>query len=870
MRKGYTLACLLLLCTASPGRTAPFTFSPTPYRLVGTLQLETQFDNSRTTRGDGSVFKGSRRQFTEEIDLLSAWYVYHPNFFLFDFDANLGFEQKRERFNDELNSPRRGIIEEYDFYGTFFPKHPYNLVVFAEQEAPVLTKWYLIRDGGLPYEKRTRRGGKLLYRKKPWRSTATYTSLGFHGHGTVKNEQMTGEAAYHGHDFETAGHFRHDNIHRWPASVDVEGVARNDYGWGRFALQKKRWRFDTRFSGGDYVDHYQHRRRQNSEIENHLEADLPYHLTFEANHDRRRETEISDFDQVGVIRDAGGRDVLRSLEAESETDVQDMDAELRHQLYESLTTSLFADRLDRLSTGNDNVYSHHGLNMDYTKKVRPLDGLLEASLGKRLGAESTDVRDPLAFVEQGLTLINPDNPSRGTDAELRTVFIPQSAVDVGSIVVLVRYQNSAVGRCVSEYIPLPTAMYRVIAEQGRLGVELRGRDIADWAKVNLPSNSCGEPFPPLEDTTAYPLGVRLEYTVIPYDISSDAFAWDVRTRLWKDFLSLYFNSRRTRQELEDGLFTTGDLAESDMRYGWGGSLHWSLFRVGLDLTRYNIGSRRDVVTDTPAGPVHDELHRLSTEKKRTGWAEVEYARELTAKAHFRGWARGAQETRWGRMVTDLSRPDYHASIYNAILECVVDAWLGKMTFKWTGDSTDGAEEDSGTPGVAPSYFEERDYRFSFDWYRFVPLLDLTLSLTAEYENEYENDSNRDLEFFERSDSKVIYAPSTQDLSRRVLSEERTDIRLQARKRFPERHLESIWSVRWREDLGSGNEGETLGTRTWEYRLNLLWRYGLTSIDFDGEYTRKKIYGSRSGEGGEERQDVLETTLTLRRMLPNLF
>lgn len=319
--------------------------------LMG-LGFSYEFDNDRQTVS-GSTYETERHEFRERLSIESRGWVYHPNFWEYDFDFRPEFGQRREDLNSEKGS-RDVYLQGYNLRSTFLPAKPYSMTLFgSRRNIPSLSAFSRVSEtdittfGANFNLKYSLLPTSLQYTRSEEKETGFYSSQEnidtWRLRTRHRSESSTTDltAAYE-ERISTSGGFT-SNIDSLDSSI------RNT-----FFLADGKISFSSNLS---------QRLTHNDDVENSS-------IVFSENIEWKHRANLTSHYDLNYSRNT-------SDEFFNET--RSLSAGLFHQLYENLTTNLSGDVINKeFSGGSENSY----VGDLYFNYVRPIPwGTIGANMG---------------------------------------------------------------------------------------------------------------------------------------------------------------------------------------------------------------------------------------------------------------------------------------------------------------------------------------------------------------------------------------------------------------------------------------------------------------------------------------------------------
>ena len=313
--------------------------------------------------------------FREKLTLDTAGYVYHPRFLRYRGLVSGALKQETYEKSDLPPLGRRNSSGfEYDARVFLLPEHPYTLEVFATRQEPLLREEYAIQVPSIS----TSYGADFRYRKKPWTFHLRASDDGIDASGLSTDvKRLLADGRY----FKSFGSGKTVAFNatyspsRFTSSNGYAGETQDAYlgntlEWGRFRLYSNL--SQTRLTQEGGPDTLQTTSRQLSWYEQ-FSAELPWRLKLEL-YWRYNEND-SDYAGLAVPDGTGG---LSSVN-------KNVQAQLRHQLYDSLQSTYTFRWDESASTGGGTTATGNALAFNYTKSVPGPRGRLTATLNLAQG-----------------------------------------------------------------------------------------------------------------------------------------------------------------------------------------------------------------------------------------------------------------------------------------------------------------------------------------------------------------------------------------------------------------------------------------------------------------------------------------------------
>ncbi len=564
------VACALL--AGRPGWAAKRSFVPRFVDLVAAIRLESRFRNLHHVTATTGRTTSRLAEHQEGLSFESLWYVYHPRFHYFTLGGELALRQERRKESSASWWEYKGNSDIY-YLGYFLPEHPYNLTLLFEQKGGKPGGSLSLKDG----DDIRRAEATFRYNPTPWSYELTYRwdtrkgdVLTSNGAGEedsremlkARNQEWSTAFRYTSQGFATAFRYRIKDGRRFRL-VDGAIVDHNIHSQqGSFTnrLRRERWAFSSQWVFNQYI--YREDLNRQTKYEQKLELELPYNFSSEIELEKTIKKQ-----RYGVY---AGENLSSS--SVLDTDEYSIYGRLSHQLYASLRSQLLYrydhSQIDSLSMAVDG--GRGGLpttssrqrrrlqwQSDYSKRIF-LDGRVKASVGvvhdrtDRSALQTVMVKDTFDIVKIGDSVIS-----------------SRTEVDKDSVEVRIS-KTAGAG---------PTD-------------ELSETDFdVEWdddyrVKVTI------KHFPPgFDERSSYP--IELSYRQLPgdYNLGVDTFDYTGELSFWKDYLTFFFERRRSRQELHRGVYTLGTLSPVVKRTRGGVTVSAAPFRSGF-ITR-----RRSFLTD---------------------------------------------------------------------------------------------------------------------------------------------------------------------------------------------------------------------------------------------------------------------------------
>lgn len=132
----------LILTTATNSFSRPYLYMEKPQLGLGFIY---EFDNEKQIN-PGVNFESQRHEFRERLDIETRGWIYHPNFWQYDFDLKPEWAQRMEEDNTNKGS-KSVFLQGYFLNTTFLPYKPYSLSLFGrKQNIPALSAFSKVSD----------------------------------------------------------------------------------------------------------------------------------------------------------------------------------------------------------------------------------------------------------------------------------------------------------------------------------------------------------------------------------------------------------------------------------------------------------------------------------------------------------------------------------------------------------------------------------------------------------------------------------------------------------------------------------------------------------------------------------------------------
>jgi hypothetical protein len=415
VRRSFFAAVLALLGVAPPSARADWTdFLPHTLETHAWAELYGLYEkDDLSASAQRNVWSDTFLK--EKVTLLTTGYFYHPRFVLYRLDVSGALKQ--ESYEQTAHPPpgwRNGNSLEYDARVVLLPEHPYNLELFSTRYEPLFREQYSTHVDTVS----TNNGADVRYSRRPWflHARAEDEKLDWTGYSSdVKRLTLDGRYLQ---DFGPGKSVFVDARFVPSRLTDSTGYASDttEVALGN-GLQYGRWGLNSNVSTNDLTQQggtttFGATTRQLAWFEQ-LTADLPARLRLDAfwRYQDNRNQYAATADQAGTA--------LSSVH-------RDLEADLKHQLYDSLqTTYIFRWSRDVSTTGDSDAILNT-LNFAYTKLVLGPDNRL--TLGLNLGQGETHNYGQTQTVDE----LHAGTPVPGS------FVLQQTNVDARSMSILVR------------------------------------------------------------------------------------------------------------------------------------------------------------------------------------------------------------------------------------------------------------------------------------------------------------------------------------------------------------------------------------------------------------------------------------------------
>ncbi len=574
------MACVL--AAGRPGWAAKRDFLPRFVDAIATLELESRFRSHRRQTAGEDQTTDRQAEHRQGLGFWSLWYVYHPRFHYFTLEGTLFYREKR-RTTDGTPEWIYDGDSDLLYVGYFLPEHPYNLTVTYEQQGGRAGASSSLKD-----RDRIRRG-MVSFRYAPvtWRYELTFrwdTRKGeeqatdangreyWHVMDKARNREWKTAVRFGSKGFSTAFQYRLKVGDRFTLENGEERRRRFRSREGALSTSiiREKWQFTTQWG----MTNYTYRADQNRRMRyfQKLKAELPYHFSSEVKLEKTLKN------QVYAFYDAN--DVLLYLTS-TDSDELSLSGILTHQLYDSLHTRLlygydhyWSESLVGVSTAaaagppvaSSRQRRRLELQSDYTKKT-PLDGRLQLTLDVRHERTDRSAPAPQPIKEYK------------KDVRLNEPFLT-STTEVDKESLAIKIASQADENATPDVLLDPSSYVVEEDDAYRLQITI----------ISLPAGVVRR------DTYQ----VELSFRQLPgdYNIGIDAFEYAGRLDLWKDYLSLFFERHRIRQEQLRGVYTLAALSPLVKRTRVGVTVAPSPFRFGAIVRRRSF--QTDVQNDWQA------------------------------------------------------------------------------------------------------------------------------------------------------------------------------------------------------------------------------------------------------------------------------
>ena len=496
----------------------------------------------------------------EKLTLLTTGYFYHPRFLLYHLTISGAIKQ--ENYEQTSLPPlhwRNGKSLEYDAHAVFLPEHPYNLELFSTRYEPLFREQFATHVDTVS----TNNGAEVRYGYRPWFLHARVEDDKIDSpeySSDVKRLTLDGRYLQ---DFGPGKSVFVDARFapsRLTDSTGFEGRTTdaafgNGLEYGRFRLNSNVSTNDLSQQGGSTA--FGATTRQLSWFEQ-FTADLPWRLRAEAYwryYDNRNEYAATADQQ---------QTTLSSIH-------QDVETDLKHQLYDSLQTTYIFRWSQDLSSSGDSRSVLDSLSLNYTKLVLGPENRLNAGLSLGQG-ETRNSGQPQVVDE-----LHSATPVPGS------FLLQQTNVDPRSVSVLVRSPEPPNG-----LVPLTEGPNYTLSTVG---------NSLEVTILSLP--------PEFPVPGKYDVQVSYSLTAGAFTIRTRTLAQSASLALFNNLLSPYYSVNVARSDVLAGSFP-GALDSDVLAAGL------SLFRgpwrarLEFDDVRWTIspwhGWRADLQIVSPIGP----------------------------------------------------------------------------------------------------------------------------------------------------------------------------------------------------------------------------------------------------------------------------
>ena len=350
----------------------------------------------------------------ERLTLLTNGYIYHPRFVLYHLNLSGGLKQENyEQSQLPALGWRNGKSIEYDARVIFLPEHPYNLELFSVRYEPLFREQYATHTDTVS----TNNGVDARYGRRPWFLHARLEDDKIDSNeysSDVKRLTLDGRYLQ---DFGPGKSIYFDARYAPSRLTDSTGFTGDttDLAFAN-GLEYGRFRLTSSVSSNELSQvgptTFGVSTRQIAWYEQ-FSADLPLRLRLDA-----------------FWRYQDNRNVYSAAVSPSQTSVsslhENVEVDVKHQLYDSLqTTYIFGWDQDR-STGGDSNALLNSLNFNYTKLVLGPQNRLTLTLN--LGEGETRNEGQAQILDE----LHPATPVPGS------FLLRQTNVDPKTVSVLVR------------------------------------------------------------------------------------------------------------------------------------------------------------------------------------------------------------------------------------------------------------------------------------------------------------------------------------------------------------------------------------------------------------------------------------------------
>ncbi len=516
----FFVVLVVIVCASvpSPANADIKEFFPKVSSYTGDLELNMNYDSEKDTsngKGFSSSDLFSRQRFNFHFD----GYIYHPKFILYLLSLSTGIKEENYTTTGISSGWATGKSLGYNFRTIILPEHPYNLELFTTRFEP-LSRQALSNLSSVTYTK----GAIFRYKKKPYfanlsyvdatdeSSDGAYNSSVYNGNVSYYKEYVNGKLLSLGASFnrrESSSSFSSFRGTGQDASLVNAVVLRN-----------------LSVDSGLSYDSFSQQGTTNNVTNDTLSwregvhATLPWNLRTNLNY--------------GLSKGKEASTIAGSPKFNSNSTDNNLEWDITHRLYQSLTTSYgFGYDTMRGSSGDSTMMSH-SVGFSYTKTI-PWGRLLAGA-----NYTLTDVTNqgaPQIVNEQSLPV------ALGEGFSLK-----KQDVDVSTVVV-------------SPVDPFPPhEILAPLTENVNYTVAVIGRTV----QITVFSLPADVPVSPDGKYT-----YSLSYTLIPRnnEFGTTNISYNVRADLFNNLVTPYYNHFSSKQKELSGDFTGPAFQQTQDTFG---------------------------------------------------------------------------------------------------------------------------------------------------------------------------------------------------------------------------------------------------------------------------------------------------------------
>lgn len=773
LRPIIALGCLLAPSTVSGAR---LTFKPKLYSYFGETQINLKYKKKKDEKANKAQLENTM-EWRESLRLGSSWFIYHPRFLKIDTMGTMGLTQIQKQ-TDDSESQTYSSVEEYDIYGVFLPKHFYNLSFFTNREMPLFTKGY----SGSEIAEEANSGVSFFYIKRPWNGKMLYRLREIEGKVPRTN------------DIYITGLRYFDPVYGWNLDYnrninETVITSTQDFLSGGGFLKHKAVDFLTSWSLTESdSDAFL---TKGASFNDRLTVNLPWNFT-------------SKF-QVEQRRNRFTQDVGTNQEDTSYDGNENYKFELDHKLFESVTSKLLIHDRIRDSTSGGEESLRYELNSKYQKKT-PLQGVFTLSGATAdnetdRGVQSQGELGPFTFESDCDPAASPvcaEFTLRHSDADINTIKVElwdsdnttqlDDELDVDS-----EYAIDTADNVITIYDINPVAV-----------------------------TSPGE--------VEYSFRVTYRLMEGDFKLTTKRFDYAVDLKLLNNFFRTYYNNKNSRQEVQRGIFTLGDLGERVSETEWGVAAVAKPFEAGAKEYTF----------------LSDEREQI----RREVYSQLEYikkvARDTTAKVRAK-----------------LSR----VASESTNLFDTAHSWVSVRQTSGGGDITttvSGIKVKANVDAFySPPPMLDKQIKNKLSLTHLASRHALKTTWNTTYDISEQDDSTEiELQRDQFRDTTVIIDSRNR---RRDRSSKKLETRLSLTKYLPHLNMQGNFGMAYYNQ--KADESGALKPRTLDrYALysDLIWKLGKLDMKVGTSYTNTLRSGSRSAN--DEMSSQLNIFLVLRRKL----